>query len=110
MQKYESMWDGHLERIMVAKHKTDLNSPDAPPLHLASYRSGLNQQELEHGKAAWTEKTVTTELAVTRSGSHIGLVLKKDRGLCVFVDYHRQNFVTILDGYFIPRMDKCIDS
>lgn len=47
MKKYISMWDGHLDRDIVAEHRTVLNPTDAPPIHSAPYFTGPKQRELE---------------------------------------------------------------
>lgn len=40
LKEFESKWDGHLERINVAKHRIDLLIEDVRPAHSAPYRAG----------------------------------------------------------------------
>lgn len=43
MASYASMWDGHLGEISVAQHRIHLNPPNAPLIHVTSYRAELRQ-------------------------------------------------------------------
>lgn len=46
MEKYKFMWDGHLEKISVAKHCITLNPSSAGLVQTASYRVGPRQRVL----------------------------------------------------------------
>lgn len=35
--KHQTMWDGHLRKISVAKHRIDLSLPEAAFIHVARY-------------------------------------------------------------------------
>lgn len=45
-KEYESMWDGHLGRTIVARNSIVLNSTDAPTIQSAPCRAGSKQPEL----------------------------------------------------------------
>lgn len=47
ISKYATMFDGHLGRILVGKHHSNLNPSDAPPIHGTPYRAGSRHRQLE---------------------------------------------------------------
>lgn len=47
LSEFESMWDGHLGWIRIAKHWIGLTADDTHPIQCAPYIYGLYPQELE---------------------------------------------------------------
>lgn len=44
---FESMWNGNLGQINIAKHRMKLFQVDARPIHSALYRAGSKARESE---------------------------------------------------------------
>lgn len=63
-QKYESMWDGHLERSTVAQKRIALYPPGASPAQSAAYRAGSKQRNLGGKEVAQMEKACVVEPVV----------------------------------------------
>ena len=110
LEKYESMWDGHIGQITVAKHRIDLVDEGMRPIHAHPYRAGPKRRELEKAELDNMLKEGIAEPATTEWASPIVFAPKKDGTLRFCVDYRRLNAMTIRDSYPIPRMDECIDS
>lgn len=90
-REYEFMWNRHMEKITVAKHRTVMNFPDAPPKHSVSYRTDPKQRELERKEFALMKKDGVVEPVVTEWELPIVFVLKKTGRLRFFVEYCQLN-------------------
>lgn len=87
------MWDGHLDRVNVAKHRIMLIFQDAPPIHSKRYNAGPKQRELERKEKENMREAGVAEPAVTEWASRVVLVPKKDSSLQFCVNYLRLNAV-----------------
>lgn len=110
IQKYESMWDEHLRRIVGAKHRNVLNPTDAPSIPSAPYREVHVQRELERVKVVQMKKVNVAEHAVAEWAPYIVFVPKKNGNCCFGVNSRRLIALTACDSYRILRMDECIHS
>lgn len=110
MKQFESLWDGHLPQITVARHRIVLNSPNARPGHLTSYCTSPKQRELERKEVEEMREEDVAEAAITECASLILLTPMQDGRHNFCVDYRRLNDVTKRDDYPISRMNECIDS
>lgn len=106
MSKYASLWDDHLERFSVAKHRIHLNLPDAPPIHETPHRTGPQQQQLKKEETEQVLKFRVAEPATTEWASPTVVVLKKDKSLRLSVDNRLFNAETVRDSYLVPIMDE----
>lgn len=110
MIKYESMWDGNLGRIILAKHRINLNPPNASPNHANSYQAGPRRRELDQREVRQMLIAGVAKPAVTKWASLFVFVSKKDGGIRFCVDYRCLIAVRERDSYPIPCKDKSIDS
>lgn len=99
MQKYKSVWDGHLERITLPKHKIILNLPDSSPIHSAPNGAGPEQRQLEREEATQMMKARTFKPGVTEWSSPFVFVPKKNSGICFYVDHRRLDAIVVSDSY-----------
>lgn len=104
------MSEEHLGKIVVAKHKTVLNPPDASPIHLALCCADPEQQELKWEKVSQIRKVGNANLAVAEWAPPIMIVHKKGGILGSCLDYRRPYAVTVRDSYQKTHMSKWIDS
>lgn len=47
LSDFQSMWDDHLSRVNVGKHRVKLSLAEAKPSHSAPHEADLKAQELE---------------------------------------------------------------
>lgn len=47
MSNYKSIWNGHLGRIFVTKHRIELTTAEHRPVHSPTHRAGPCQRKLE---------------------------------------------------------------
>lgn len=59
---FELMWDGHLGRINIAKHRLELSQGDSKRTHSASFRARLIAQKFEKGFRKCNQKTFGDQL------------------------------------------------
>ena len=109
LDEFASMWDGHLGRVSIAKHRIELQ-PGARPSYSAPYRAGPKARDFEKSEIDKMLKAGVIEPAKTEWAAPIVFAPKKDGSLRFCVDYRRLNAETVRDSYPIPRMDECIDS
>lgn len=103
VKKYELMWDGHLDRIMIAKNHIVLSPPDAPPTYAAQCRIGPREIGKRH--ASSVAKPAAREWI-----SAIIFVSNNDGCLRFSMDYRWLNAVSVKVNYPIACMNECIDS
>lgn len=106
----ESIRNGHLLRINVAKPSIDLVNGDVRPIHSILYQA---RQTARQFAVAGTDKMITEKMIEPTSTKRAVLNLfasKKDGSLRFFVDYRKLHAVMISDSYLLPLMDECIDS
>lgn len=65
MEQCQSMGDGYLGQITLARYRIGLNPPNAPPIHSTSHRTGPNQRNLEREETDEMGEAFVTEPAVT---------------------------------------------
>lgn len=103
------MWDGHLGRINIAKHRIELE-PKSNPVHLAPYRAGPTVREFQVHEIEKMLSKKVNEPAQTEWVAPIVFAPMKDRSLRFWLHYRKLNNLTRRNPYPIPRMDQCIDS
>lgn len=109
LEPFSKMWDGHLGRISVAKHRIDLMS-GSTPVHSAPYRAGPKVREFQRTKINRMFEQEVLESVTTEWAAPIVFAPKKDGIMRFCVDYRRLNAIAQRDSYPIPRIDECIDS
>lgn len=108
MEKFESMWHGHLGWATVIKNRFVLDLQDAPHIHSALYCECLEQQELKREGLNKLREAGAAVPALTEWALLNICVSKKDGGFFV-VDCRRLSFVTERDSYSIPKKNESID-
>lgn len=110
MEKYGSMWDGHLGRNNVAKQCIVLNASDPSPIRLASYHVGPKEHKFYHEEIEKMCEVGVAEPPVAEWFSPVVFIPKKNGSLQFCVDYSRLNAVAERESYLNTRMNECIDS
>lgn len=110
MKQDAMMWGGHIEKILVAKHRISMNPSDAAPIHAMPNCAGLWQRQWEKEGIEQKRRARVAELSTTEWVSSIVFVPKEDGSLWFCVDYHLLNVLTVRHSCPISRMDEFIDS
>lgn len=103
------MYDVHLGRVNMGKHRIKLTTAAAIAIHSAPYQNRPKVRKFQRVKIAKMPKMELIKAAITKSTALFVNVSKKDRILCICVDYKRLIVVAQRDLNFISRMDECID-
>ena len=109
LQRYRTMWDGHLGTIRHVKHRIELKEGSSP-VYQPPYRASPDGRKREKAEIDKMLALDVIEEAECEWASPIVFVPKADGTLRFCVDYRRLNAMTVRDSYPIPRMDECIDS
>lgn len=88
MERYQSMWDGHLALFDVVMHRIVLSSTDAPPLHNATYGTGSSQRGLGREEIGKMRKAGVIESAFTEWASLLVISLRNSENLRFCSYYH----------------------
>lgn len=94
--EYMYIWDGHLSRISIAKHRIELLQPDIAPHLSALCRTGPKPWEFEKAEINKLHLKNIIKPAKAEWSALIVLVTKKDGTLQFCMDYRNLNFVTSL--------------
>lgn len=110
LEKFKSIWDGHLRRVDISKRHVGSTSKVVPATYSASCQAGpvarnCSAVEIDSTLA---EKVIESSAAVL--ASIITFAPKNDESLRFCEDYKNVNAVTTRDDYLLPRMDKCLAS
>lgn len=106
---FQSMWDGHPNRISVAKHCIELLDDHNLAGHSATYPAESKTQEFEKSEIEKSLKDNIIEPVQTKRATPIVLATKEDGSLLFRVDYRQLNAETTQDSYPVPRMKECIN-
>lgn len=90
LQAFSNMWDGHLGRISVAKHRIDL-TPGASPIHSAPYRARTKVPKFHQIEIAGMLEQEVIELARIEWAASTVFAQEKDGTLCLYLEYNWLN-------------------
>lgn len=110
LTEFQSMCNGHLGHISVAKNHIELLDKIAHAVHPAPYRASPKTQEFEMVEIDKMLSQKIIESAQTNRADPIVFAPKRDKTFRFNVDFHRLNAVPKRDSYPITRMNKYIDS
>lgn len=85
MKKYESIWDGLLSKITVAKNRFVLNPKSLLPVHSALYRVGSKRTHFEHETVTCTEIAGFVKPAVLQRAHPSSSFQRKQMPLVLFL-------------------------
>lgn len=104
------MWDGHLGRINVAKHRVKPFDDNTQPIHSSPYRAETTTREFEKIKIERMFKGDIIKPAQKKWATPAVFAPKKDVFLRFCVDYRRLHPEKKPGLYPIPHIDDCINS
>lgn len=86
LELFSPMWDGHVGRITIAKHRIEMNTRDIRPINSAPYRVGPAARAFEKEEQAKMTKMRVIEPAQREWAAPTVLAHKKDGPLRFCVD------------------------
>lgn len=110
LTNFQSMWDGQLRRVSVAKHRIKLFDESTPTVHSAPYRAAPKAREFEIVKIENMLSQKIIEPTQTEWAPRIVFAPKNHERLLFSVDYRKLNVVTKRYSYSIPNTEQCIES
>lgn len=110
ISEFQHWSDEHLSKIKAAKHRTKWTSADDRPIHSAKYRAGPHPRKYEKHEIDRMLGMDVIEPAQTEWVESFVLANKNEKILRSFVDYCKQNKVTICNSPVILPMEDCIDA
>lgn len=110
VEKFQSRWDGYLEKILVAKHSNVPNFVDVVPIHTASYWAGPWQLVLKKKNVDQIVSADVADPVTTGWEAPIVFVPKKNGSLRSCVNYLRLIDLTERYSFPITETDKRFDA
>lgn len=104
------MWDRHLGRVTIAKHRIEMNNPDVRPIHSAPHLAGSAARAVEKEDTEMMSKMGFIDPTLTEWAAPIVFDGEKDGSLRFCENYMQFNDVHIGDAYPIPCTDAFIYS
>lgn len=105
MYKYISIWNGHLERILLSKHPTKLMSSITRPTNFAPYCAGRRQWQLKRGKIQ-EEGDKRTGWACSHQMGITSPICSNEKWMPLFCALHgRLKAVAFEDSYIITPIE-----
>ena len=98
LEPFEKMWDGHIGRVNITKHRFELVE-GATPVHQPVRRAGPQQRELQWSEIKKQLADDVIEPSTAEWAAPIVFAPKKDGTLRFCIDYRRLNAVTKRDSY-----------
>ena len=108
LEQYQSMWDGNLREINLAKHRIEL-LPENRPIRQHSYQTRMSAKEFEAIEIQRRLLDGMIRPSKSEWASPIVLAPKNDGNLRFCVEHRRLNAVMKKDSCSIPKIDDCID-
>lgn len=93
----QSMWDGHLARIGIAKHRIKLLEESTQPAHSNPYRARPKTRDFENVEFEKMLSQKILKLTCTELAAPVAFARKKDGTLRFCVEYLRLNGITKRD-------------
>lgn len=106
----DSMWDGQIGGVTIAKHRMELPSRDAETTHPAPYQAGPKAHEFEKHDVDQILLTGAIEPAQTEVAAPVVFSHKKNGSLRFSFGYLNLNPVAKQEVFPIQLMKKLIDS
>lgn len=100
VKEFQSMWDGHLEHIFVAKLLIDLISDEVWPVHFTLYQAmpAARQFTTAEMNPMLSEKVI--EPVTRKWAAPVVFATNKQGSLRICVHYSKVKIVKIFDSYF----------
>lgn len=89
--EFQSMWDGHLERVNTAKHRIELRPENTQPIYCTPLWAGQKAREFEKTEIEEMLPKKVIEPTQTEWAAPIVFTLKKDGYLRFCVEYRKSH-------------------
>lgn len=106
---FETIWNGCFRRIILTKHRVDLERFNQHSIHSITYHAKPKARKFEKEEVEYILAKIVIMLAQIEWAAPIAFALQKDGPLHSCVDYRKLNAGTVRGSYLLPHIVECIE-